>query len=201
MRTLRHITLTALTGLSLSFPTSGSLQADDWPQWLGPNRDAVWSETGILERFPAEGPKKLWQVPSGGGYAGPAIAKGRVYHYEYIKTSGVMTNNPSNADKLKGEERLRCLDLTNGSDIWTYSYPCEYSVSYPCGPRATPTVVGDRLYALGTMGHLACLNITTGKAVWSKELMKDKDYNAKVPIWGFASHPLVHGDTVYVLVG
>src|SRR5215472_15830296 len=55
------------------------LRADDWPQWLGPNRDSVWRETGILEKFPSNGPKVLWRAPIGGGYAGPSVAKGRVY--------------------------------------------------------------------------------------------------------------------------
>src|ERR1051326_2752683 len=84
-----------------------STRADDWPQWLGPKRDGVWRETGILEKFPAGGPKGLWRAPLGGGYAGPAVASGRVYVHDRQLPQGV--KNPANQfgrDKVPGTERI-----------------------------------------------------------------------------------------------
>src|SRR5438874_1748150 len=82
-----------------------SARADDWPQWLGPNRDGVWRETGLIETFPPDGPKVLWRAPVAGGFAGPAVADGRVYVADYV-TSGDKTPNPGNRNKLDGKERV-----------------------------------------------------------------------------------------------
>ena len=173
--------------------------ADDWPQWMGPNRDGVWSESDILATFPAEGPKKLWSVPLGGGYSGPAVVGGKVYTMDYHRATGEAENNPAKRNELTGKERLICLDAATGKELWSHVYDCSYHVSYPAGPRCTPTVSGGKVYSLGAMGHLNCCDAATGTVIWSKDF--PKDYRAPVPIWGFCGHPIVHDKLLICLVG
>jgi outer membrane protein assembly factor BamB len=175
-------------------------RADDWPQWMGPNRDAVWTETGVLDKFPAEGPKELWRTAIGGGYAGPAVAGGRVYVADKKLKDGV--KDPANAfdvSKTDSSERLLCLDAKTGKEIWKYEYDCPYTISYREGPRCTPTVSDGKVYFLGAMGDFACLDAEKGKVIWKKNF--PKDYEAKVQIWGFSGHPLVYKNLVIALVG
>lgn len=173
--------------------------AADWPQWLGAERDAVWREEGLVESLP-EGPLDVtWRVPVALGYAGPAVADGKVYLFEYEKTAGTITDNPGARDKLQGTERLRCLDAATGEELWKHEYEREYFVSYPGGPRCTPTVDGEHVYTLGAEGDLRCLKTADGSLVWKKHFATD--YEAPTPQWGHSAHPLVDGDTLYCLVG
>ncbi len=165
--------------------------AEDWPQWLGTQRDGVWREDGIVEKFPEGGPKRLWKHDVGSGYAGPAVASGKVFVTDRITADGKFNR--------EGTERVLALDEKTGQELWKHEYPCEYRVSYPAGPRCTPTVDGERVYTLGAMGDLYCLNVATGKPIWSKNF--PKDYNARIPVWGFAAHPLVDGDKLICLGG
>jgi outer membrane protein assembly factor BamB len=175
-------------------------RADDWPQWLGEKRDGVWRETGIIDTFPSDGPRKKWSVPVGLGYSGPAVASGKVYAMDRVLASGEQSpDNPFGKPKLKGIERVLCLDEKTGKELWEHEYPAEYAISYASGPRCTPIVDGDRVYTLGAMGHLFCLNAADGKPIWSKDFIRD--YESFLPTWGFAAHPLVDGDKVYCLVG
>ncbi|HLF93764.1 MAG TPA: PQQ-binding-like beta-propeller repeat protein [Planctomycetota bacterium] len=173
----------ARTTLALACLASAA-RADDWPQWLGPARDGEWRETGILEKFPPGGPQVLWRTPIGGGYAGPAVADGRVY----------VTDRPD-----AKTERVLCLDEKDGRVLWKHEYGCAYAISYSAGPRTTPVVTKDRVYTLGAMGDLFCLDRADGKAVWSKSFMKD--YGQAAPIWGWSGHPLLDGDRLICLVG
>lgn len=175
------------------------LFADDWPQWMGPNRDGIWHEYGIVDRFPADGLKVRWRVPVQGGYAGPAVAGGRVYVTDYARASGDTSNSPSRRNRLTGKERVQCLDAETGNTLWKHEYDCPYEVSYPAGPRATPTVHDGRVYSLGTEGDLYCLDAKTGQVQWEKKLKQA--YNAKAPVWGFCGHPLIDGDKLICLVG
>lgn len=173
--------------------------ADDWPQWLGVERDGRWHEEGVIAKFPESGPKVMWRIPVGWGYSGPAVAGGRVYLMDYVVESGELMNNPGKAVKWEGEERTRCYDAKTGEKIWEHSVKRPYELSYPGGPRATVTIEGNRAYALGGMGDLACLDAKTGDVVWEKNLYKT--YDAKLPIWGASSHPLVHKGMVVTMVG
>ncbi|MGL6097364.1 MAG: PQQ-binding-like beta-propeller repeat protein, partial [Fimbriiglobus sp.] len=189
-----------LTTLFALFVLAPAVRADDWPQWLGPNRDGEWKEPGLADTFPAGGPAKLWSAKVGLGYAGPAVAAGKVYVPDRLLDAGQA--NPKNAfdtPEVGGVERVLCFDQTTGKELWAHSYPCKYKISYAAGPRCTPTVDGDRVYNLGAMGDLLCLDAATGKVVWSKNF--PKDYGANVPVWGFSSHPLVDGDKLICLVG
>ncbi|HVS36135.1 MAG TPA: PQQ-binding-like beta-propeller repeat protein [Gemmataceae bacterium] len=184
------------------FLTAASVRADDWPQWLGPQRDGVWRETGILDKFPKGGPKQRWRMPVGGGYAGPAVADGRVYVADRVLAADAKDpDNPFLASNSDGEERLWCLDEIDGHVLWKKSYPCKYQISYSAGPRATPTVADGKVYFLGAMGNLHCYDAKSGNDIWAKDFVKDPAYKAPVPTWGFAAHPLVDGDKVICLVG
>jgi outer membrane protein assembly factor BamB len=190
----------ALGGLAILFATSHVVWADDWPQWLGPQRNAIWREKGIIDRFPAGGPKVVWRQPVAYGYAGPSVADGRVFVADFETDQDIpKMNNPGGASDVHGTERVLCFDAKSGEPLWKYAYPCDYKVSYPGGPRCTPTVHEGLVYHLGTMGRLVCLNVKDGTVVWSKDLRED--YKAKVPFWGFCSHPLVDGEKLIVIVG
>jgi len=173
--------------------------ADDWPNYLGPERDQIWRETGVVETIPEDGPEILWRAPVGLGYSGPAVAHGRVYLTDYELESGEIRNNPSGKNELEGRERVRCFDAETGEEIWTHAYDRPYFLSYAAGPRATPTVNDGRVYALGAEGDLLCLDAETGEVLWRKNFQEE--YGAETPIWGFAAHPLVDGDTVYCVAG
>lgn len=172
---------------------------DDWPQWLGPKRDSVWREKGIVARFPQQGLRVEWRVPVELGYAGPAVADGKVYVMDYQCRSGEVTNNAGSPDRLEGNERVLCLDAKTGKLIWKHEYDRPYAISFGGGPRCTPTVDGQRVFALGAEGNLSCLEAPTGKLVWSKDFLKD--YGAKSPFWGVAAHPLVDGGLLFCVVG
>ncbi len=173
--------------------------ADEWPQWMGPQRDGIWRESGIVDSFPEDGPRVLWRMPIGGGYAGPAVANGKVYLADYKKRAGEIKNDPGARSNLQGDERALCFDAASGKVLWEHAYDCPYKISYAVGPRATPTVDGDRVYTLGAEGHLCCLNANSGAVIWSCALQER--YQTKSPVWGFCGHPLVHGDKLICLVG
>jgi outer membrane protein assembly factor BamB len=175
-------------------------RADDWPQWLGPERDGVWREKGIVERFPSAGPPLSWRTAIGAGYSGPAVIGERVYVTDRILDPGVSNpGNPFARDAVAGKERVLCLDDATGKVLWKHEYSCPYEVSYPAGPRATPVVQAGKVYTLGAMGDLLCLDERTGKVLWSKNL--PREYGTAVPLWGFAAHPLLDGDKLICLVG
>ena len=173
----------------------GPLHADDWPQWLGEGRASVWREEGVAKAFPEGGPEVMWRVPVAHGYSGPAVADGRVYLMDYLIRDGKIVNNAGSQVALQGEERVRCFDAETGKELWTHAEERAYEVSYPGGPRCTPTIDGGQVIALGVMGHLTCLGID-GKVQWRRDF--GKEFDAAVPMWGHSAHPLVHGDLVHL---
>ncbi|MGL6097004.1 MAG: PQQ-binding-like beta-propeller repeat protein [Fimbriiglobus sp.] len=172
--------------------------AADWPHWMGPTRDNVWREAGILDKFPAGGPKVLWRVPLAGGYAGPAVANGRVFAADFV-TGTVLNDGNFGRKPSPGQESFKAFDAATGKELWKHSFPVTYAISYPAGPRCTPTVDGDKVYFLGAEGHLLCCETATGKIVWQKEL-KD-EYKTKSALWGYAAHPLIDGKKLITLAG
>jgi outer membrane protein assembly factor BamB len=177
-----------------------SVRADDWPQWLGPQRDGVWRESGILKEFPSGGPKMRWRTEIGAGYAGPAVAGGKVYVIDRIVAPKASAPaDPFQRGKIPGVERVLCLNEADGKVLWKHEYDCPYDMSYPAGPRATPLVEEDRVYTLGAEGHLFCFQRDSGKVLWSRHFKKD--FDAPTPVWGFAGHPLIEGNKLFCLVG
>jgi outer membrane protein assembly factor BamB len=164
-----------------------SASADDWPQWRGPQRDGVWREGGIIERFDSDVLQPIWRAPIGGGYSGPTVARGRVY----------VTDRLIEPTQV---ERVHCFDATSGKPIWTHTYDCPYrDVSYDAGPRASVLIDGNRAYSFGTMGDLYCLGAADGKVIWHRD--GDAEFNVDMPIWGLASAPMIFEDLVIVQMG
>lgn len=178
---------------------ANSLLAADWPQWMGPTRDGRYTETGLIDAFPKEGAKIIWRTPIAGGYSGPAVVDGRVYVTDFQKEAGEAFNDPSKRAELTGKERILCLDAKTGKELWKREDARTYKVSYPAGPRATPTVAAGKVYTLGAEGNLLCLDAKTGELLWSKDF--PKEYKAVAPIWGFCGHPLIDGNKLICLVG
>src|SRR5438128_5799695 len=187
--------------LGIILVASASLsRADDWPQWLGPKRDGIWRETGIVEQFPPGGPRVKWRTPIGGGYTGPAVAEGRVYvMVRQLAQGAANPPDPFARGIISGTERVLCLNEADGRILWQHEYDCPYAMSYPAGPRTTPVINAGKVYTLGAEGNLLCLDATSGKVIWTRDFKKD--FGAKTPLWGFASHPLVDGNKVICLVG
>lgn len=172
--------------------------ADDWPHWMGPTRDNVWRETGILEKFPAGGLKIVWRSPIAGGFAGPAVAGGKVFATDF-STAKVLDDGNFARKSSEGQESVMAFDAATGKLLWKNSYPVEYRISYPTGPRCTPTVDGDRVYFLGAEGNLLCCDVNSGKIVWQKNLRDT--YKTRAALWGYAAHPLIDGDKLITLAG
>ncbi len=173
-------------------------RGDDWPQWMGPQRDNVWRETGILDKFPQGGPKVLWRTPVAGGYAGPAVSNGKVFVSDYVTAADVKIAN-FDRKEFSGTERVLCLEQKTGKELWKHEYPVKYTISYPAGPRCTPTVQDGKVYTLGAEGNLFCFETGTGKIVWERDLKKE--YKTKSALWGYAAHPLIDGKKLITLVG
>jgi outer membrane protein assembly factor BamB len=189
----------ALQWMILLALASSVAQADDWPQWLGPQRDGVWRESGLLTTFPKDGLPIRWRVPIHGGYAGPAVSGGRVFVTDHqARPDSQRPKSPFQRITQPGTERVVCIDQSTGKVLWTHEYEVAYSMSYSAGPRATPAVDGDRVYTLGGEGDLLCLNAGSGEVIWQKKLSDDKSHT---PTWGFASHPLIEGDKLICLTG
>ncbi len=200
MRVL-HIRLVVRTLLATLLSWQMTLpfaSADDWPQWMGPQRDAVWRETGILERFPEQGAQIAWRQKVALGYAGPAVAQDRVFVMDYV-TDGEFTPSAGQRNHLDGIERLLCFDADDGHLLWKKSEECHYHLSFPYGPRSTPTVDGAHVYTLGAEGNLTCRKVTDGSRVWQLNL--PEKYHAKTPPWGYSCHPLVDGDRLICMAG
>ena len=153
----------------------------EWRQWLGPNRDGISIETGLLSTWPKDGPREVWRQHLGGGFSGISV------HGDQIYT--MFTNS--------FDEYLICLDATNGKTVWRFRTDRNFEESLGGdGPRATPTIHNGMAYTLGALGKLAAVDIETGKAVWQKDVKKD--LKGKKPRWGYSSSPLIHNDLVLV---
>src|SRR5882724_7227569 len=103
-----------LIGIVLAPLFAAALCADDWPQWMGPNRDNVWRETGILDKFPAGGPKVVWRAPIAGGYAGPAVAAGKVYASDFATEIPNQKEDRLKRIQSEGAESFRAYDAATG---------------------------------------------------------------------------------------
>ena len=173
---------------------------DDWPQWLGPRRDSIWREAGIVQKFPENGPTCLWRTAIGSGYSGPSVAQGRVYVTDrQLKQGSANPADPFARADTSGFERILCLDERNGQMLWVKEYECPYTISYPAGPRVAPLVDGGKVYSLGAQGNLLCLDAASGQVVWQRDFKTD--FSIKPPMWGFAAHPLLDRDRLICLVG
>ncbi len=163
---------------------AGVAMAADWPQWRGPNRDGISQETGLLESWPASGPPLVWKARGlGEGYSGPAVVGNRLY--------------------VQGQEGnqafVLALDTNTGKQVWKTPGGLGFRESHGNGPRGTPTVDGNRLYAVGADGTLLCLDTETGRKIWSVNFQAK--FGGTLPQWAYSESPLIEGDRVIVVPG
>jgi outer membrane protein assembly factor BamB len=181
---VRRLSLSLLTLVTWTLVA----RADDWPQWMGPERDGVSKEKGLLKDWPKGGPKLKWKLTNLGGesYSAPAVVGGRIY---------LLTQADS-------QEYVTALDEKDGTKVWSQKLGkvgANPSGNNYAGPRGTPTVDGDCLFALGSAGDLVCMELTKGDTVWHKNLASD--FGGKPGNWAYAESPLVDGDLVIVSPG
>ena len=180
-----RIRVLLLAAMVLSFAAQALAQsAANWPQWRGPNRDGISKETGLLKQWPADGPPLVWKASGAGrGYSSFSIANGKLY------TMG-----------LRGDrEFVIAFDTATGKEAWATAHGSAFRNDRGDGPRGTPTIDGDRLYALGGNGDLSALDARTGKIVWSKNVLRE--FGGSNITWGISESPLVLGNKVLVNAG
>jgi len=150
----------------------------DWPQYLGPDRNAISMETGLKRSWPEEGPDVLWTFQLGEGYGGPAVSDGKVYVL----------------DRISGKQDvLRCIDLACGKEEWTFAYDAPGKLSHP-GSRTVPAIDGDFIYTCGGFGDVYCVDKNTHQPVWNKHVWQDFEDGDKPPNWGISQNPLIYGN-------
>ncbi len=176
--------LIVTAGIALLFGQVAAQSAGDWPQWRGANRDGISKETGLLKQWPADGPSLLWKATgAGGGYSSFSVANNRLY------TMGLRGNR----------EFVVAFDVTNGKEVWATAHGGAFRNDRGDGPRGTPTIDGDRLYALGGNGDLSALETRTGRIVWTMNVLEK--FGGSNITWGISESPLVIGDKVLVNAG
>jgi outer membrane protein assembly factor BamB len=173
--------------LSSATAFAGSPESFDWPQWQGPDRNAVSKERGLLQEWPKEGPPLAWKITGlGGGYSAPSVAAGRIFG---------MSNQGDN-------EVVWALSETDGKTLWVTRLGPAFPQQAPQGkegPGCTPTVDGERLYVLGMGGDLACLQVHDGKILWQRSLTRD--FGGREPRWSYRESPVVDGNKVICTPG
>jgi len=155
----------------------GNVYTQDWPQYLGPDRNSTSPQKGILRSWPESGPKIIWTVNVGIGYGGPVAKDGKVYLLDRDDKVGDM---------------VKCFDLNTGDEIWNFAYDAPGSVSFP-GSRSVPIVDGNHVYTCGPYGDLYCLDVNTHKPVWNKNVWTDFG-GEEIPRWAVAQCPMIYGD-------
>ena len=202
----RHPLSVVTTFVTFFALSAAHLNAQDWPRWRGQHFDGVSRETGLLNPWPKEGPRQIWQVKLSGGFSTVAVADGRLF----------------TQTKEGNHEVVLCLDAATGKELWRHRYAVDYDAhvtftSGPrpdsrTGPRATPTVDGDRVYVMGATGILIALESKTGKVIWQQQMLRPAGKfpiadprstfpPAEVPMHGISSSPLVVGQRLYVAPG
>ena len=161
-----------------------------WPNWRGPNQDGVSTEKGLIDSWPAAGPKKLWERKLGGGYSSVVVSQGRV-----VTLSKRGTN-----------ETIECFDAWLGKTLWVVKYPGDYD-NHPnlderfrhSGPRSTASIDGDRVYAISTTGILRCLNVKNGNELWKRNILQISE--KPIQLFGYCASPLVVEDLLFIQPG
>ena len=168
-------------GISARQGNTANVAPDDWPQYLGPNRNATSTQTGLLRTWPGNGPEVLWTVPVGIGFGGPVVKDGKVYLLDRDDEVG---------------DKLRSLDLASGEELWNFAYDAPGSVMFP-GSRSIPTIDGDMIFTSGPYGDLYAIDINTHRPVWHKNVWTDFG-GGDIPRWAITQNPLVYGDLLIV---
>jgi outer membrane protein assembly factor BamB len=190
-RTAAASVLRALSSaIAFSLLPTASVNAIDWPQFRGRNRDGSWEETGVLETFPHEGLKVEWRQPVGGGWSSPVVAQGRAFVFDVEMT------------KPSVRECLHCFGEKSGQILWVYAYEEQYGdwayvPERGAGPTATPIVEGSSIYIVGANGQTHCVDVRTGAVVWAKNI--GREY--QVAEMSCRPSPLIEGQLLIVVTG
>lgn len=173
---------------------ANSIYAQDWPQYLGPNRNSTSTQKNILRSWPETGPEVIWTVDLGKGYGGPAVKDGKIYLLD--------------RDDEKGDV-MRCFDLNSGTELWKFEYSAPATVMFP-GSRSVPVVDGNFVYSCGHNGDLYCFDITSNKPVWNKNVWTDfggkpaptdgsrSREPGSFPIWAITQNPIIYNDLLII---
>lgn len=173
----------SLLSMLICLTLAGGGCANDWPRFLGPDANGIAPDQGINLNWAQRRPAKLWQVPLGDdGYAGPAVAAGKVYI----------------VDHAGDEDIVRALSLGTGEQLWQFAYEDAAKPYYGC-TRATPAIADGKVYTFSRFGLVYCLDAETGAKIWSRDVRAD--FKAKVPDYQYSPSPIVDGDWVIVLPG
>jgi outer membrane protein assembly factor BamB len=158
---------------------------EDWPRFLGPQQDGTSRETGLARLWPASGPPRIWAREVGSAYAAPVVSRGRLIVFH----------------RVGDRELLDCLDAATGAPLWSHGYPTAYEdrYGYNNGPRASPAIDGDRVYALGAEGVLTCLDLASGRLVWQRAV--NRDFRVPQGFFGAGTAPVVESGRVLVNAG
>ncbi len=169
-----------LVSLSIGAPAQNA----DWPQWRGPSRNGLSSDTGLLKQWPASGPAQVWSINNlGQGYGSLAIKGDRIYVQGTQGSASV----------------IYCLNRTDGKSIWSAALGPKVDEGRGNGPRSTPTIDEDRVYVLTENGDLAALRARDGSRIWSKNILKE--FGGDNPNWLISESPLVDGNKLIVTPG
>lgn len=182
----RLLTLGAVLGASLLVTTErGSSAADDWPQYLGAQRDGVYRGVPLADAWPAGGPRVVWSRAVGAGFSGPVVSDGKLILFH----------------RMKDEEVVEALDAKTGTTVWRYAYPTRYrdDFGFDEGPRAVPVVAGGIVYTFGAEGQLHAVGLNDGKRRWSEDTATR--YKVSKGFFGAAGSPLVEDGRVLANVG
>jgi outer membrane protein assembly factor BamB len=180
---MKHAALLAILMTTLSGRCAGV--AEDWPQFLGPRGDNTSRETGLLDKFPKDGPPLIWQRDIGTGYSAPSVRGDLlVLHH-----------------RVKDEEVVEAMHPATGKPIWRHAYPSRYQdpFGYNNGPRCSPLLTTNRCFTFGAEGRLLCLELATGKLVWQRDTARD--FNVPEAFFGVGSTPILEGDRLIAMVG
>jgi outer membrane protein assembly factor BamB len=183
MKNARMLLGIAILTLSLSSALVAQTSGE-WPQWRGANRDGISKETGLMKQWPADGPPLVWKAAgAGAGYSSFAVSGGRIF------TMGLRGNR----------EYVIAFDTVTGKELWATAHGSRFQNDRGDGPRGTPTVDGDKVYALGGNGDLSSLDTKTGSIVWGMNVLKK--FGGENPNWGISESPLVIGDKLLITAG
>lgn len=178
---MKKTLITPIIALAATVITGLQMQAQDWPQFLGPDRNSISSQKNILHTWPQDGPEVLWSVSVGRGFGGPIIKDGKAYLLDRDDAVG---------------DKMRCFDLLTGSELWSYGFGEPGESSFP-GSRSVPAIDGNYIYSCGFAGDLYCIDINTQEPVWNANVWSDFG-GGRLPTWAISQCPLIYEDLLVI---
>ena len=175
----------ALVAVAARAANAAERANEDWPRFLGPTANNISTETGLLQKWPGDGPPLLWEKGIGAGYSAPSVRGDLlVLHH-----------------RVGEEEVVEAFQAANGKAVWRHGYPSQFvdPYGYNNGPRCTPLLTSNRCYTFGAEGKLVCLNLQNGQLIWQRDTAKD--WNVPEAFFGVGSTPLLEGGRLIVMVG